>query len=173
MRLPSMKWAALALATAVLACTGEPLTAPETAPGGVQPEALTLTALTSRFPSCMPLPAATSEATIGSSGGTLSAGGHTFRIPAGALKIPVTITMEAPSDTIPSVKFSPAGLVFDPYHLPTLTLNYRNCAVPMGAVPKIVFTTDRFTVLENEGGWNYNGVVSAPIRHFSRYAIYY
>ena len=51
-------------------------------------------------------------ATVGAEGGTLSGGGATLSIPAGALSGPVEITMRVPTGRFYEVQFAPHGLQF-------------------------------------------------------------
>ena len=75
------------------------------------------------FVKCTPQPYASSTATIGPAGGIIDANGHRLTIPAGALDSAVVITMEAPSDTIRSVRFAPEGLTFNAAHRPKLRMD--------------------------------------------------
>ena len=119
---------------------------------------------------CGPTPYDSTAVTIGPRGGTLTAGRHRFVIPAGALDSSVTITMVNPGDGHASARFGPEGLRFDPAHLPTLTLDYSNCLV-LGT-PHIVYVDDRDNLLEVLKSFQLlRHSVSAPVGHFSRYAV--
>src|SRR5438094_10172751 len=61
---------------------------------------------------CTPLPYASTTKTIGPAGGIINVGPHTLVIPPGALSQNVTITAEAPSARVNSVRFTPQGLRF-------------------------------------------------------------
>ncbi len=164
-----------ALAMVAIACTGE-TTAPDlqfnvisqNEPG--KPLRLTR---------CTPQPHASSSARIGPKGGILKAGKHTLKIPAGALKRSVLITMEAPSDSLNYVVFGPEGLTFEPGSLPTLNMSYRNCAVPglMESWLEIVYTDDGLTTIlettEPTPADPLNYIIGAQLKHFSRYAVAY
>jgi hypothetical protein len=132
-----------------------------------------------RFTRCTPQPHASSSARIGPKGGTLKAGKHTLNIPAGALKRSVLITMEAPSDSLNYVVFGPEGLTFEPGSLPTLTMSYRNCAVPGPTESwlEIIYTDDALTTLlettEPIPADPLNYIIGAQLKHFSRYAVAY
>lgn len=129
------------------------------------------------FARCTPQPSASGSARIGPNGGTVKAGRHVLRIPAGALKQPVVITMESPSDSVNSVVFGPEGLTFDPAHLPTLVMSYRNCSVrdePELSL-EIVYTDDAMTaVLDTTvpvAADTLNLTFGAQLKHFSRYVL--
>jgi hypothetical protein len=130
------------------------------------------------LPSCTPQPADLSSARIGPNGGTLRAGKHTLRIPAGALKQSTVITMQAPSDSLNYVVFGPEGLTFDPANLPTLTMSYRNCSVKQKAELEleIVYTDDAITTVldttETIASDTVSHTVGARLRHFSKYVLH-
>lgn len=101
-----------------------------------------------------------------------------LRIPAGALKRSVVITMEAPSDSLNYVVFGPEGLTFDPANLPTLVMSYGNCAVN-GQREKwleIVYTDDLLTTVldstESVSTDILNHTVGARLKHFSKYVLH-
>jgi hypothetical protein len=91
---------------------------------------------------CSNLPYAASTQTIGPEGGSISAGPHTLRIPAGALERPTTITMTAPTGTgVNAVHFEPEGLQFG--RSAALTMSYANCSLLGALLPKrIAYTND-------------------------------
>ncbi|HEX5438426.1 MAG TPA: hypothetical protein VFW98_14825 [Gemmatimonadaceae bacterium] len=124
---------------------------------------------------CSPQPYAADTLVVGSDGGTLHIGPHTFVIPRGALSSPVRIIGEAPSDKVVSVRFQPEGLRFNRRHLPQLTLDYSSCGLVANILPKqIVYTDDSLNILTVLTGSLDNLLsdrVSAPIKHFSRYAV--
>jgi hypothetical protein len=130
------------------------------------------------FTHCTPQAPHTTSARVGPSGGTLKVGRHTLRIPAGALKRSVLITMSAPSDSLNYVVFGPEGLTFDPASLPTLTMSYRNCFVTPGSDSnlEIVYTDDALTTVldttESVGPDTVNHRVGARLRHFSKYVLH-
>jgi hypothetical protein len=131
----------------------------------------------SQFTRCTPQPADSSSARIGPGGGTLRAGKHMLKIPAGALKRSVLITMTAPSDTLNYVVFGPEGLTFDAASPPTLTMSYRNCWVtkPGQASLEIVYTDDALTAVIDTtvavAADTLNHTVGARLRHFSKYVL--
>jgi hypothetical protein len=126
---------------------------------------------------CTPQPAAAASARIGPNGGTVRAGKHMLRVPAGALKRSVLITMEAPSDSLDYVVFGPEGLTFDPDYQPTLVLSYRHCAVKDRTELSldIIYTDDAMTTVldttESVPADTLNHTVSARLKHFSRYVL--
>src|ERR1043166_680611 len=128
--------------------------------------------VTTTLLSCNPLPAATKSAVIGNAGGTVRVGPFTLVVPAGALRNQVTITGQVVSDNVNSVRFSPEGLKFD--QAATLTMGYANCfGVGMLLPKKIVYTSEGLTILEILSAVDLfsEKKVTAPLRHFSRYAI--
>jgi len=122
--------------------------------------------------SCTPLPADSASQTIGAEGGVLQVGPHTLSIPAGALDTAVTLTAVAPSATVNSVQFGPQGLTFQ--QPATLTMSYANCrGLALGWSKRIAYTTDVLEILEYLSSVDDKGdqAVSAPIDHFSTYAV--
>lgn len=96
---------------------------------------------------CSDLPYASSTRTIGPLGGRISAGPHTFVVPAGALSSPVTITMTAPTGLgVNAVTFQPEGLRFN--RPAALTMSYANCNLFGLLLPKrIAYTDDNLNIL--------------------------
>ena len=84
----------------------------------------------------------------------------------------VTITGEQISGSTNSVRFSPEGLHFD--KPAQLTMSYDNCALVL-LQKKIVYTDEKLKILEVLGSLDLfkKKSVSAPIDHFSRYAVAY
>ena len=127
------------------------------------------------FLKCQPQPYASSTVAIGPAGGVIQVNNHRLTVPAGALDSTVMITMEAPSDTIRSVRFSPEGLVFDPAHRPRLRMDYKKCSL-LSLLPKrVVYTDEQLNVLEWLLTLDLLSLlrVEADLDHFSRYAIHY
>ncbi|HEU4648532.1 MAG TPA: hypothetical protein VFS33_05690 [Gemmatimonadales bacterium] len=126
---------------------------------------------------CTPQPEARAQARIGVAGGTIRAGKHTLTIPSGALSQTVTITMRAPSDSTVSVVFAPEGLTFNQRRAPTLTLDYSSCSgsTLLNLKKRIVYADNLLNILEILSSLDDLGSrkVSAPIKHFSRYAVHY
>jgi hypothetical protein len=129
------------------------------------------------FAKCTPQPTASGAAKIGPRGGTVRAGKHLLKVPAGALQQQVLITMDAPSGDLNYVVFGPEGLTFDPAHLPTLEMSYRNCAIkdhPELSL-EIVYTNDAMTaVLDSTvavAADTLNLTFGAQLKHFSKYVL--
>jgi hypothetical protein len=123
---------------------------------------------------CTPLPAATTEQTVGPAGGTIVVGPHRLVVPAGALDAPVLITAEAPSDSVNSLRLLPHGLTFAEGKPARLTLSYANCSLVGQLLPKrVVYTSDLLEILQ----WLVSldepltRRVTTKLEHFSRYAI--
>jgi hypothetical protein len=121
---------------------------------------------------CSPQPYAITTETIGPRGGAIDVGTHRLVIPENALSTPVTITAEQISGSTNSVRFSPEGLRFN--QPAALTMSYDNCALVL-LQKKIVFTTEKLKILEVLTSLDLfkKQTVSAPIDHFSRYAVAY
>jgi hypothetical protein len=109
---------------------------------------------------------------IGREGGVLRVGDHQLVIPKNALSKPVKITAEQMKGKTNSVRFSPEGLQFE--HPAVLTMTYNNCALVL-VQKKIVYTDEKLNVLQVLKSLDLfrSKSVSAPIDHFSRYAVAY
>ena len=121
---------------------------------------------------CSSQPYAITKQTIGPNGGVLRVGTNSLAIPKGALSQKVTITAEQITGFTNSVRFSPEGLRFQ--RPAALTMNYENCALVL-LQKKIVFTSENLKILEvlNSLDLFRSKTVTAPIDHFSRYAVAY
>lgn len=121
---------------------------------------------------CSPQPYAVTTQTIGPKGGTIFVGTHTLDIPKNALSQRTTITAEQITGSTNSVRFSPEGLHFD--QPASLTMTYDNCALVL-LQKKIVYTDEKLKILEVLQSLDLfkKKTVSAPIDHFSRYAVAY
>jgi hypothetical protein len=121
---------------------------------------------------CSPQPYASVTQTIGPAGGTLKVGTHSLVIPKGALPGNVTITGEQIRGSTNSVRFSPEGLRFE--QPAALTMTYDNCALVL-LQKKIVYTSEKLKILEVFSSFDLfkKKAVTAPIDHFSRYAVAY
>jgi hypothetical protein len=142
--------------------------APSLLLGGTLSKVLSITDLLT----CSPLPYATTTRTIGRDGGVVAVGQYSLKIPAGALKNNVQIRAEQISGKVNSVRFSPEGLKFATPA--TLTMGYENCSLVL--LPKrIVYTSELLKVLDILRTTDLFGSksVTAPIDHFSRYAVAY
>lgn len=116
--------------------------------------------------------ATTSSALIGRSGGTLQIpGGHSITFPEGALSRPTMIRGRA-GDQFVEVDLGPEGLEFPAGAEPTLTLSYDGALDAAGDLT-IVYLSPSGAVLEDLNAQVDAGqrVVSAKLRHFSRYAV--
>jgi hypothetical protein len=121
---------------------------------------------------CSSQPYQRSSETIGYEGGTIEVGTHSLVIPRGALNRPTRITAEQMPGRTNSIRFSPEGLEFE--RSATLTMNYRNCLVVL-VKKSIVYTDENLKILEVLRSLDLFGrrTVTAPIDHFSRYALAY
>jgi hypothetical protein len=121
---------------------------------------------------CSSQPYQVTRKTIGYEGGTIQVGTHTLVIPRGALRHQTTITAEQMPGRTNSVRFSPEGLQFQ--QPAGLVMNYRNCLVVL-LKKKIVYTDEKLNILEVLRSLDLFGAktVTAPIDHFSRYAVAY
>jgi hypothetical protein len=121
---------------------------------------------------CQSLPYVTATATVGREGGTIRVGKSTLVVPPGALASRVTIKAEQMPGSTNSIRFSPAGLKFA--RSARLTMSYDNCLLAL-PTKRIVYTSEGLKVLEllKSVDLRLSRTVSAPIDHFSRYAIAY
>jgi len=113
---------------------------------------------------------AVTSQTVGSQGGTIKIGKHSLVIPKGALRTSVRIKAEQMRGSTNSVRFSPEGLEFQ--RPATLKLNYQNCE-NVGTPKAVVYTTEELEILEVLRSLDLlnKQTVTAPIDHFSRYAV--
>ena len=122
---------------------------------------------------CSSQPYAVTTQSIGPNGGVIRVGTHTLQIPGNAVKGTVRITAEQISGKTNSVRFSPEGLRFE--KPATLTMTYDNCALVL-LQKKIVYTDEKLKILEvlkASLDLFKSKSVTAPIDHFSRYAVAY
>jgi len=129
-----------------------------------------------KLPKCKPQPYQKTVQTVGPLGGVIAAGKYTLAVPPKALASNVTITMEAMSDSVNNVRFSPDGLVFNSTAKPTLTMWWGNCPAPSDPnAVGIVYVSDAFNLLELLSSYTdpWGFTTSAALSHFSRYAIHY
>ena len=120
--------------------------------------------------SCSTQPSVVKTQTVGTAGGTILVGTHRLVIPAGALTSSVKIKAEQVSGRVESVRFSPDGLKFA--KPATIYLSYANCSSLL-LVKRVVYTNELLSILELLPSLDdlRTKTVSAPIRHFSRYAV--
>jgi hypothetical protein len=110
-------------------------------------------------------------ALIGSNGGTVTVGGASLTVPAGALNRTVSISAHALPTTSASVQFSPEGLHFA---LPAkLTMQYGKCETPTYGVTVAYVQKDTVTEVEPSNDHPLLKSVTAEISHFSSYAVAY
>jgi hypothetical protein len=121
---------------------------------------------------CSTQPYAVDSEWIGPAGGSVRVGSHVLLIPQGALSRWVKITGEQIPGKTNSVRFSPEGLEFQ--RPAVLTMTYNNCALVL-LQKKIVYTDEDLKVLQVLRSLDLfrSKTVSAPIDHFSRYAVAY
>ena len=121
---------------------------------------------------CKAQPYAVIKKTIGSDGGRIDVGSHSLVIPRGALSKKTTITAEQMTGRTNSLRFSPEGLRFE--KPADLTMSYKNCLVVLLA-KHIVYTDENLKILEVLRSLDLfnKKTVTAPIDHFSRYAVAY
>ena len=162
----------VALAVTVIACSAD-----NSASGpsqSAQPDFGLVNNLPKKLMKCTPTGYAYSGSAIGPAGGTIRAGKHKLEIPRGALTRAVFISMTMSADTTNSVQLKPEGLVFaKPV---TLTLDYGNCSGLGTLLPKsIVYTDNLLRILLTLPSLDdkLSKKVSAPLQHFSRYAVAY
>lgn len=149
----------------------EPITDPLLEPlAPVTDPLIELVDATLQLLTCSSLPYERTSARIGRDGGTIVVGNHRLQIPRGALKRTVTITAEQMPGRVNSVRFGPEGLHFE--KPATLTMSYSNC-IELLAPKQIVYTDEELTILEllKSRDINRRQTVTAPVDHFSRYAV--
>jgi len=119
---------------------------------------------------CSRQPYAVDSEVIGPDGGVLDVGTHRLIIPRGALSRSVKITGEQIPGVSNSVRFSPDGLEFQSPAV--LTMTYNNCAFVL-LQKKIVYTDENLKILQVLRSLDLfrSKSVTAPIDHFSRYAV--
>jgi hypothetical protein len=169
------RFAALALGavlSVVVACSAaDDSVGPTPTPTELQASTTLLSALRDlHLLTCSAQPYAAKTQTVGSAGGTIVVGTHRLVIPAGALSSPVQIMAEQMTGKVNSVRFSPDGLKFA--KPATLKLSYANCSSLLLA-KRVVYTNELLGILELLPSLDdlRTKSVSAPIRHFSRYAV--
>jgi hypothetical protein len=121
--------------------------------------------------SCEALPEQSTSKVIGRRGGKIDIGPHSISIPAGALSRDTRITAQLPGDRASSVRLSPEGLKFN--KPATLSLSYAHCRQLLPLPMRIVYTTDDLAILQllRSRDDRRGKMVSAPLDHFSRYAV--
>jgi len=119
---------------------------------------------------CKAQPYDVTRKTIGPDGGRIDVGSHSLVIPRGALSRKTTITAEQIRGRTNSLRFSPEGLRFE--KPAALTMSYKNCLVVLVS-KHIVYTDEKLNILEVLRSLDLfsKRTVTAPIDHFSRYAV--
>jgi hypothetical protein len=181
-RLISMMFLGLLL-VAGTSCTTDTATGPSEPQQTLTPEmglfdngGLLGTGLLKGLMYCTPLPNSSASKTITSAGGTIDMGPHSIYFPPGAVSQPTTITAQVVRDSVNSVRLLPEGLKFNRGRPAVLTLSYANCTLLTRLLPKkIVYTNERLSILEILLSIDniFTKKVSAPLEHFSRYAVAY
>ena len=152
-----------------LACTQSDIAGPE------QPAVEALIVPVRGFVKCAPLPAASvSKYVTPGVWDTLRVGPHRLIFQPGSLtqKTLITATI-TPADSSRSVKFGPEGLTFRSAYPPKLQLSVQNCGL-LSSVMYIAYTDDKLGTVKELRLAVVNLLskfVSAPIGHFSRYAV--
>ena len=167
------RFAALALGAVLavmVACSAADDSAGPTPPSELQVGGALLSLGDLHLLACSAQPYAVRTQTVGTAGGTIVVGTHRLVIPAGALAKPVQIKAEQLTGKVNSVRFSPEGLKFA--KPATLSLSYSNCS-PLLLLKRVVYTNELLGILELLPSLDdlRTKTVSAPIRHFSRYAV--
>ena len=158
-------FSALAVASVLVAvaCSSDTMTAPSTAPSfAVANGNPTLVVCVVKNDSSV-------SKQIGWKGGTLNVNGNTLVIPRYALSAPVTITMSQQKGLNSVVDLQPEGLQFA---IPaTLTLDYSECPIPPSTVEVVYLnpagTYDALPSADDPVLLK----VTAPLAHFSGYAV--
>ena len=128
----------------------------------------------SPFLSCSQIGSEGGGGTIGAAGGTIRAGKNSLVIPAGALSRSTQITMTVVTDSIRVAQLLPEGLVFAVGKPAKLTLDYGDCTHVL-LPKKIAYTNNLLQVIQLLLSVDnlLQKSVSAPLEHFSRYAVAY
>jgi hypothetical protein len=177
---------ALTIPLALVACTPSSLTGPAEPPastgepdlllGGLldpvlrSPLVTGLTDVVGGLLSCRPESYVRTSKVIGPEGGSLTLGQHRLVVPPGALDRRTTITGEVVRGFVNSVRFAPHGLRFE--RAAVLTMGYGNCRGLLRP-KKIAYTSELLDILEVLQSLDNPRLerVTAPIDHFSRYAV--
>jgi hypothetical protein len=121
---------------------------------------------------CTPQEYAVTIKSLGPSGGEIRVGTHHLYIPRNALRQKTIIKAEQMPGSTNSIRFSPEGLRFE--NPAVLTMNYENCLLVL-LQKKIVYTDESLNIRKVLRSLDLfrRKTVSAPIDHFSRYAVAY
>jgi hypothetical protein len=135
-----------------------------------------VTRLAPDFVKCGPVPGASASKLV-SPGvwDTLRVGPHKLIFEPGSLRQETLITAEFDRDSVRSIQFGPEGLRFRHGHEPTLQMSVHGCGQLNGTM-RIVYAKDDLSGVK-EALSSLLDVdaekVTAPIKHFSRYAVHY
>ena len=134
------------------------------------------TGIAPSFVKCGPLPGVSASKLV-SPGvwDTLRVGPHKLIFAPGSLRQETLITAKFDRDSVRSIQFGPEGLRFRHGHEPTLRMSVHGCGQLTGTMSIVYAKDDLSRVRETLSSLVDLGVarVSAPIRHFSRYAVHY
>jgi hypothetical protein len=121
---------------------------------------------------CTPQEYAVTIKSIGPAGGEIRVGTHHLYIPKNALRRKTFIKAEQMPGSTNSIRFSPEGLRFEKRAV--LTMSYENCVLVL-LQKKIVYTDESLNIQKVLRSLDLfkRKTVSAPIDHFSRYAVAY
>jgi hypothetical protein len=174
--LPRCVVPAAVILLALAACSGAELAAPRTlTPAAVAAQRGDAShARGSRTPApidCQPGAALTTSAAIGPRGGALWIGRSRLVVPPGALRTSVRITATRRGDASGTVDFQPDGLRFR--KSAWLVLDAAGCQTPSDGDASIVHLGEQGEILETIAATfdRRRGEATAPIMHFSGYAI--
>jgi hypothetical protein len=153
-----------------LACNQGDIAGPE------QPAVEALTVPIPGFLKCAPLASATASKYVTPGvWDTLRVGPHRLIFQPGSLAQKTLITASVAHDSTRSIKFGPEGLTFKTGYSPKLQLSVQNCSL-LTSLMVIDYTDDNMTIVKEKRLSVVDLVaklVSAPISHFSRYAVHY
>jgi hypothetical protein len=156
--------------TLTLACAQSDVVGPE------QPQLEGSVTIAPGFAKCRPLGAASASKYITPGvWDTLKVGPHKLIFRPGSLYQRTLVTASFSADSSRSVQFGPVGLQFKSGYAPTLQLNMGNCNY-LPLTTNIVYADDNLGYVKEKLSSVLNlslGMVSAPISHFSRYAVHY
>jgi hypothetical protein len=117
-------------------------------------------------------PPASKTQTVGPLGGVIQFGGNSLTILPGALTAPVTITANAPADTVLVVNLQPEGLRFN---VPAvLALDYDRCKLPAGSNYEVEYLNDALSLvleIEPTSIQLSKHTIVGMISHFSKYGV--
>ena len=162
---------AVLLGGLTLACTEGDVAGPE------QPALeAKATGIAPAFVKCGPLPGVSASKLV-SPGvwDTLRVGPHKLIFAPGSLRQETLITAQFDRDSVRSIRFGPEGLQFKHGHEPTLQMSVHGCDQLNSSV-RIVYAKDDLSKVREVLSSLVDlgvGKVSAPIKHFSRYAVHY